>query len=151
MNAKAKQNYTIDVSLLNFSSFPSVSTKVAKCTNNNDIENIPPDYWRSKCGIVMQDGFLFNDTIAGNIALGSDNIDWERLSDAARIANIHGFIEDLPQGFKTKIGNEGLSLSGGQKQRILIARAVYKEPEFIFFDEVRNLPVEDSNRSGWVH
>jgi ATP-binding cassette subfamily B protein len=103
--------------------------------NNNDIENIPPDYWRSKCGIVMQDGFLFNDTIAGNIALGSDNIDWERLSDAARIANIHGFIEDLPQGFKTKIGNEGLSLSGGQKQRILIARAVYKEPEFIFFDE----------------
>lgn len=83
----------------------------------------------------MQDGFIFSDSIAGNIAPGVEHIDKERLRHAAEVANIHGFIEGLPLGYNTRIGQEGNGLSQGQKQRILIARAVYKDPEFIFFDE----------------
>ncbi len=83
----------------------------------------------------MQDGFIFSDSIAGNIAPGVEHIDKERLRHAAEVANIHGFIEGLPLGYNTRIGQEGNGLSLGQKQRILIARAVYKDPEFIFFDE----------------
>lgn len=94
--------------------------------------------WRKQCGIVMQDGFIFSDTIAGNIAPGVDKIDTERLRQAAEVANIHGFIESLPLGYNTKIGQEGHGVSQGQKQRILIARAVYKNPAFIFFDEATN-------------
>lgn len=91
--------------------------------------------WRNKCGAVMQEGYLFNDTIARNIALGQDSIDQGMLAEACRIANIHDFITQLPLKFDTKIGPSGLGLSAGQKQRILIARAVYKQPEFLFFDE----------------
>ncbi len=91
--------------------------------------------WRELCGVVMQEGFIFSDTIAGNIAVGEDQPDWQRLSEAAAIANIKEFIESLPLGFITKIGAEGLGISTGQKQRLLIARAVYKNPEIIFFDE----------------
>lgn len=94
--------------------------------------------WRKKCGVVMQDGFIFSDSIAGNIAPGVERIDKERLQRAAKVANVHGFIEELPLGYNTKIGQEGHGLSQGQKQRILIARAVYKNPEFIFFDEATN-------------
>lgn len=94
--------------------------------------------WRKRCGVVMQDGFIFSDSIAGNIAPGIEHIDKKRLRHAAEVANIHDFIEELPLAYNTKIGQEGHGLSQGQKQRILIARAVYKDPEFIFFDEATN-------------
>ena len=94
--------------------------------------------WRKRCGVVMQDGFIFSDSIAGNIAPGVEHIDKKRLRHAAEVANIHDFIEELPLAYNTKIAQEGHGLSQGQKQRILIARAVYKDPEFIFFDEATN-------------
>jgi ATP-binding cassette subfamily B protein len=83
----------------------------------------------------MQEGYIFNDTIANNIAVGEDVIDKERLQHAVNIANIQSYIDQLPLGYNTKIGMEGVGMSTGQKQRLLIARAVYKNPEFIFFDE----------------
>lgn len=100
-----------------------------KCMNQVDV-----DSWRKKCGVVMQDGYIFSGTVAYNVAL-EDNVDIERLKKAAQIACIDEFIERLPMKYHTKIGKAGMDLSGGQKQRILIARAVYKNPEFIFFDE----------------
>jgi ATP-binding cassette subfamily B protein len=93
--------------------------------------------WRDACGTVMQDGFVFSDTIAANIALKKP-IDKLRLYQAVQVANIQDFIESLPLGYNTKIGQEGVGLSAGQKQRLLIARAVYKNPEFLFFDEATN-------------
>lgn len=99
------------------------------------LSNIQNRLWRSKCGVVMQDGFIFNDTIARNIALGDEIIDKRKLLKSVKIANIQNFIESLPLGYNTKIGQEGLGISQGQKQRLLIARAVYKNPEYIFFDE----------------
>lgn len=91
--------------------------------------------WRSLCGVVMQEGFIFSDTIANNIAVGVETIDKKRLRYAANIANIKEYVESLPLGYNTKIGMEGVGISTGQKQRILIARAVYKNPDYIFFDE----------------
>jgi ATP-binding cassette subfamily B protein len=91
--------------------------------------------WRQKCGVVMQEGFIFSDTIANNVALGDERIDSERLLKAVNIANVRDFIESLPNGYNTRVGAHGHSLSGGEKQRILIARAVYKNPEFLFIDE----------------
>lgn len=102
-----------------------------------DINYINPSSWRDQCGVVMQDGFIFSDTIARNITESNSEglIDKVRLQYAVKIANLEEFIESLPKGYNTKIGVSGLQLSGGQKQRILIARAVYKDPEFLFFDE----------------
>lgn len=100
-----------------------------------DLANISQQSWRSQCGVVMQEGYIFNDTIANNIAIGEDYIDQERLRQAVEVANIKEFVERLPLGYNTKIGMEGLGISTGQKQRLLIARAVYKNPKFIFFDE----------------
>jgi ATP-binding cassette subfamily B protein len=94
--------------------------------------------WRKRCGVVMQDGFIFSDTIAKNIAPGEEFIDKEKLLHAVTVAHIRDFIESLPLAYNTKIGSEGHGLSQGQKQRILIARAVYKEPKFVFFDEATN-------------
>ena len=94
--------------------------------------------WREKCGAVMQDGFIFSDTIAKNIAVGDEIIDKEKLHHAAKVANIQEMMDNLPLGYNTKIGQEGHGLSQGQKQRILIARVVYKNPDFIFFDEATN-------------
>lgn len=94
--------------------------------------------WREQCGVVMQDGFIFSDTIANNIAPGVEIIDKNKLLHAAKVANIDDFIDSLPLGYNTKIGGEGHGLSQGQKQRILIARAVYKNPKYIFFDEATN-------------
>jgi ATP-binding cassette, subfamily B, bacterial len=94
--------------------------------------------YRSQCGVVMQDGYLFSDTIAKNIALGDDRIDMERLLESSRMANVNEFIRSLPLGFNTRVGAEGHGLSQGQKQRILIARAIYKDPKIIFFDEATN-------------
>lgn len=97
--------------------------------------NIAQRTWRAHIGTVMQEGYIFNDTIANNIAIGVDIIDKERLVYAADVANIKNFIQDYPLGFNTKIGMEGVGMSTGQKQRLLIARAVYKNPEMLFFDE----------------
>jgi ATP-binding cassette subfamily B protein len=102
------------------------------------LNNIYHSIWRQHCGVVMQDGFIFFDTIAKNIALGEDYIDRRRLLYAARVANIQSFIESLPLGYNTKIGQDGIGLSQGQKQRLLIARAVYKNPDYFFFDEATN-------------
>jgi len=99
---------------------------------------ISPKFWRSVSGAVMQDGFIFNDSIRKNITVTDEKVDPERLSDACKTANILSFIESLPLGFYTKLGAEGHGLSGGQRQRIAIARAVYRDPEFIFFDEATN-------------
>ncbi len=100
--------------------------------------NISNRLWRQKSGVVMQDGFIFSDTIAKNIAVSDEIIDRERLLKAARMANIQEFIESLPLGYNTKIGQEGHGLSQGQKQRILIARAAYINPQYLFFDEATN-------------
>ena len=116
--------------------YPPVSGSVK--VGENDLSNYRQPWWRSKCGAVMQDGFIFSDTIATNIAIGDEEIDKDRLSYAVRMANIKEFIEGLPLSYNTKIGPEGVGLSQGQKQRILIARAIYKNPEFIFFDEATN-------------
>lgn len=99
------------------------------------LENISQKAWRTHIGSVMQEGFIFNDTIANNIAIGQDIIDKERLQYAADVANIKEFIENYPLRYNTKIGQEGVGMSTGQKQRLLIARAVYKNPEMLFFDE----------------
>jgi len=100
--------------------------------------NYSQKMWRQKCGVVLQDGYIFSDTIAQNIALASGSIDKERLLNAVKMANIQDYIEALPLGYNTKIGQEGVGLSQGQKQRILIARAIYKNPEYLFFDEATN-------------
>lgn len=100
------------------------------------LKNISQETWRANSGTVMQEGYIFNDTIANNIAIGHDGrIDKQKLFHAAEVANIQDFIESLPLAYNTKIGLEGIGMSTGQKQRILIARAVYKDPKFLFFDE----------------
>lgn len=95
-------------------------------------------WWRRHCGVVMQDGVIFSESIARNIAVDDGEIDVERLEQAARIANIHDYVMGLPLKYNTIIGRDGVGLSQGQKQRILIARAVYKNPDFIFLDEATN-------------
>jgi ATP-binding cassette subfamily B protein len=102
------------------------------------LRNFSSSFWRSKCGAVLQDGFIFSDTIVENVAPGDENVDLFRLRQAVKTANIAEFIEGMPMGYNTKIGQEGSGISQGQKQRILIARSVYKNPEFIFFDEATN-------------
>lgn len=105
---------------------------------NTPLSMINPYLWRASTGSVMQDSYVFSDTIARNIAIGTDNIDLERLRKAVEIANIQDFIYSLPMGYNTKIGMEGSGISQGQRQRLLIARAVYKNPEYIFLDEATN-------------
>ena len=100
------------------------------------LKDMNPHVWRAHTGCVMQDGFIFSDTIARNIAVGAESIDRERLLHAVTVANIREFIDSLPLGYNTRIGMEGNGVSQGQ--RILIARAVYKDPEFIFLDEATN-------------
>ena len=95
-------------------------------------------WWRSQCGAVMQEGYLFSDTIARNIAISDDEPDIERIRHAARVANIADYIEALPLAYNTMIGQDGQGISQGQRQRILIARVVYKNPMFVFLDEATN-------------
>ncbi|EPR73020.1 ABC transporter ATP-binding protein [Winogradskyella psychrotolerans RS-3] len=102
---------------------------------NHDLQNVSQKTWRHQCGVVMQEGYIFNDTIANNIAVGEDYVDKKKLAHAVDVANIKEFIESLPLSYNTKIGMEGVGVSTGQKQRLLIARAVYKNPNFLFFDE----------------
>ncbi len=116
--------------------YPPVAGSVK--VGESDVSLFKQQWWREQCGAVMQDGFIFSDTIANNIALPEDEVDKERLAYAVRLANIQEYIESLPLNYNTKIGPEGVGLSQGQKQRILIARAIYKNPEFIFFDEATN-------------
>lgn len=102
------------------------------------LSDINPHTWRAATGSVMQDSFIFSDTIAGNIAVSTDKIDDKRMKEAARMACIDDFINSLPLGYDTIIGMEGKGISQGQRQRILIARAIYKNPDYIFLDEATN-------------
>jgi ATP-binding cassette, subfamily B, bacterial len=106
--------------------------------DNTSLSNISHKLWRSHCGVVMQESFIFSESIAKNIAVGMEKIDMDLLKHAASVANIQDFVESLPLGYNTKIGAEGNGISMGQKQRILIARAVYRNPDFIFLDEATN-------------
>lgn len=103
-----------------------------------NFRSISPKFWRSMSGAVMQDSFIFNDNIQKNITVTEDQVDEHKLQNACKIACLTSYIEKLPLGFNTKLGAEGSGISGGQKQRIAIARAVYKDPKFIFFDEATN-------------
>jgi ATP-binding cassette, subfamily B, bacterial len=105
---------------------------------SSELKIISPRFWRSQCGTVMQDGFIFSDSIAKNIAVSEESPDYKRLLDACKVANILPFVESMPLSFNTKIGAEGNGISQGQRQRILIARAVYKNPRYLFFDEATN-------------
>jgi len=105
---------------------------------NTNLDSVSHRIWRRNCGVVMQDGFIFSDNIARNIAVGEEQPDMEKLNHAVKVANIKDFIDSLPLGFNTKIGSEGNGISQGQRQRMLIARAVYKNPEYILFDEATN-------------
>lgn len=105
---------------------------------NTSLSDIYQKIWRGQCGVVMQEGFIFSDTIMNNIAESDDQVDFEKVNHAIKVANIEDFIDSLPLGLRTMIGAKGNGVSQGQKQRLLIARAVYKNPEFIFFDEATN-------------
>lgn len=105
---------------------------------DTDINSLNKKWWRRQCGVVMQDGVIFSESIARNIAIDDEEIDTERLLKASEIACIKGYIMSLPLKYNTKIGRDGIGLSQGQKQRILIARAVYKNPDYIFLDEATN-------------
>jgi ATP-binding cassette subfamily B protein len=126
--------------------YPPTSGKIK--VGDVTLENISHKMWRDKCGAVMQDGFIFSDSIAKNIAVGVEKIDKKQLFHATKIANIQDLLETLPLGYNTKIGQEGNGISQGQRQRILIARAVYKNPEYIFFDEATN--TLDSNNEKMI-
>lgn len=116
--------------------YPVISGTISIAGHNINEYNLK--WWRQHCGVVMQDGVIFSESIARNIAVDDGDIDIERLEQAAKIANIHDYIMSLPLKYNTKIGQDGVGLSQGQKQRILIARAVYKNPDFIFLDEATN-------------
>jgi len=103
-----------------------------------NINNLSLKQWRSNCGAVLQDGKIFNDTVINNIVMGEERIDYARLKNAVYGANIAAEIESMPMGYQTPMGEMGRGISGGQKQRILIARALYKNPEYLFFDEATN-------------
>ena len=113
-----------------------IAGSISKAGRNINEYNLK--WWRRHCGVVMQDGVIFSESIARNIAVDDGEVDVERLEQAARIANIHDYIMSLPLKYNTLIGRDGVGLSQGQKQRILIARAVYKKPDFIFLDEATN-------------
>jgi ATP-binding cassette, subfamily B, bacterial len=102
---------------------------------HTDLINKSSREWRGQCGTVMQDGYIFSDTIANNISVSDEEMNATKLLNAVRAANIQGFIEELPLGYNTKIGADGTGISAGQRQRMLIARAVYRNPHYLFFDE----------------
>lgn len=116
--------------------YPVLSGRISIA--GRDINEYNLKWWRRHCGVVMQDGVIFSESIARNIAVDDGEVDVERLEQAARIANIYDYIMSLPLKYNTLIGHDGVGLSQGQKQRILIARAVYKNPDFIFLDEATN-------------
>jgi ATP-binding cassette subfamily B protein len=134
VGASGSGKTTIIKLLLGF--YPPIKGKIT--VDNKPLDEINPHLWRQKTGAVMQDGFIFSDTIANNIAVGEEDIDKKRLLYAVETANIREFIEGLPLKYNSKIGMEGNGISQGQRQRLLIARAVYKNPDFLFFDEATN-------------
>ncbi len=134
VGASGSGKTTIIKLLLGF--YPPIKGKIQ--IDHIPLDEINPHLWRQRSGAVMQDGFIFSDTIANNIAVGEDIIDKKRLLHAVTVANIREFIESLPLKYNTKIGQEGNGISQGQRQRLLIARAVYKNPDFLFFDEATN-------------
>ena len=139
---KFYDNYEGGIKIGNFSSrsnmFPPPVGEIEGAVGDGSLKYINPYYWRSITGSVMQDGFIFSDSIEKNIAVGDENLDHKKLIHACKVANILSFVESMPLGFNTKIGAEGNGISAGQKQRLLIARAVYKDPQFLFFDEATN-------------
>lgn len=116
-------------------------------TGGVDFRNISHSQWRKQCGAVLQDGYIFNDTILRNIVVGDEKPDYQKLDKCCKTANILSFIASLPNGFQTKIGTEGLGVSHGQKQRLLIARAIYKDPHYLFFDEATNALDADNEKT----
>jgi ATP-binding cassette subfamily B protein len=134
VGASGSGKTTIIKLLLGF--YPPLKGKIT--IDNIPLDEINPHLWRQQCGAVMQDGFIFSESIANNIAVGAEEIDKKRLLYSVNTANIREFIESLPLKYNTKIGMEGKGVSQGQRQRLLIARAVYKNPEFLFFDEATN-------------
>ena len=116
--------------------YPVMSGSITIAGRNINEYNLK--WWRRHCGVVMQDGVIFSESIARNIAVDDGEVNVMRLERAARIANIHDYVMGLPLKYNTIIGRDGIGLSQGQKQRILIARAVYKNPDFIFLDEATN-------------
>lgn len=120
--------------LLKFYDYYSGEIKIGE----TNYKYISPSYWRKQCGAVLQDGYIFNDSIAKNIAVGVEVIDYQKLILCCKTANILAFIESLPNGFNTQLGSEGVGMSQGQKQRLLIARAIYKDPQYLLFDEATN-------------
>lgn len=106
--------------------------------NDINLGNFSPTHWRKRCGVVMQEGFIFSDSVANNVGIIDETPNPITIDQAVTTANIKDFIDGLPLGYETKIGNDGHGLSTGQKQRILIARAVYKNPDYLFFDEATN-------------
>lgn len=120
--------------LLSFYDFYTGEIKIGDI----DFSSISPSYWRKECSSVLQEGFIFDDSISRNITIGDQSIDEARLKSSCVSANILDFIESLPNGFNTQIGRNGLGISQGQKQRLLIARAIYKNPTWLFFDEATN-------------
>lgn len=110
-------------------------TKGTILIGEQDLQHVSPRWWRRQCGSVLQEGFIFSGSIAKNISISDERPDHERLVHAAEAARIRQFIEDLPLGYQTRIGQTGNGISAGQKQRIQIARAIYKDPQYLFFDE----------------
>ena len=134
VGASGSGKTTIIKLLLGF--YPPIKGKII--IDNIPLDEINPHLWRQKTGAVMQDGFIFSDTIANNIAVGEEEVDKKRLLHAVETANIREFIEGLPLKYNSKIGMEGNGISQGQRQRLLIARSVYKNPDFLFLDEATN-------------
>ncbi len=105
---------------------------------NHDLRNLNLQVWRRRCGVVMQEGVIFSDTIARNIAAADGEPDMARVEEAARVACLHDTVMSFPMRYETRVGRDGMGLSLGQRQRILIARAVYRNPDYIFLDEATN-------------
>ena len=125
--------------------YPPTEGKVS--IGGQSLQDLSFKQWRKHCGVVMQEGFIFNDTIASNIAPEDDIVDKKKLIYAVDMANIRSFIESLPLKYNTRIGNTGQGLSQGQKQRILIARAIYRNPDYLFFDEATNALDTDNEKT----
>ena len=114
-----------------------------------DLSNISPPLWRQHCGVVMQESYLFNDSILGNITVSDEEVDYDHIWKSLELAKLDDYVRDLPAQLNTRIGHEGISMSTGQKQRLIIARVIYRNPKFIFLDEATSA-LDAHNESGIV-